>query len=560
MTSDKGAIIFQLKDLELIIIFGDSCRCGESGRLILEVDRFEEAWVKHCRIEIMDTTLRDGEQMQNVSYTPDEKLAISKILLTEVQVDRLEMASARVSPGEKAAVKQIVGWAREVQLVERLEILGFVDNQLSVDWAQEVGVGRINLLTKGSLRHCVGQLKKTPAEHVEDIARTVRYADQQGIEMNVYLEDFSHGIKSSPDYVHRLIEELLTLAVKRIMLPDTLGLLNPFETYEILAALVEKYPDVHFDFHPHNDYGLGVANVLAAVRAGVRGIHATVNGMGERAGNAPLDEVVVVLKDFVGIDLRVEEKKLHKISQYVEMFSGQRMAPNKPIYGRNVFTQTAGIHADGDKKGNLYGSPLMPERFERKKKYALGKLSGKANLELCLQELSIALSEEQQRILLHKIVELGDKKAMVTAEDLPYLISDIFETPSSFPFKLLHCSVNSTHELKSVAAIQCSFRGEINDAYASGNGGYDAFMNALREILQKFAIPIPQLVDYVVTIPPGGKTDALVQAAISWEVMENGKTLTITTRGVNPDQNMAAIEATVKMINWIISKTKSWEG
>jgi len=505
-------------------------------------------------VEIMDTTLRDGEQMQNVSYSPEEKLTISKILLTEVKVDRLEIASARVSEGEQLAVTKIVNWAKEVHLVDHLEILSFVDNHQSIDWAKAVGIRRINLLTKGSYKHCVGQLKKTPEQHAQDIIKTIQYAHENQIEVNVYLEDFSNGIKDSPEYVYQLIDTLLTLSVQRIMLPDTLGIFNPFETETWLSTLVQKYPQAHFDFHPHNDYGLGVANVLAAVKAGVQGVHATVNGMGERAGNASLDEVVVALKDFLKVRLSVDEKKLHKISQYVEMFSGQRMANNKPIYGKNVFTQTAGIHADGDKKGNLYGNPLVPERFERRKRYALGKLSGKANLDLCLQELGIDLSEDKKRVLLQKIIELGDKKTVISTEDLPYLISDIFETPVNLPFKLLNYSINSTYQLKPVAAVKCSYHGEVLEAYAPGDGGYDAFMNALAEILPQFKIPLPQLVDYVVTIPPGGKTDALVQAAISWRIEKaDGKSSTITTRGVNLDQNMAAIEATLKMINLIIS-------
>lgn len=505
-------------------------------------------------VEIMDTTLRDGEQMQNVSYSPEEKLTISKILLTEVKVDRLEIASARVSEGEQLAVTKIVNWAKEVHLVDRLEILSFVDNHQSIDWAKAVGIRRINLLTKGSYKHCVGQLKKTPEQHAQDIIKTIQYAQENQIEVNVYLEDFSNGIKDSPEYVYQLIDTLLTLSVQRIMLPDTLGIFNPFETETVLSTLVQKYPQAHFDFHPHNDYGLGVANVLAAVKAGVQGVHATVNGMGERAGNASLDEVVVALKDFLKVKLSVDEKKLHKISQYVEMFSGQRMANNKPIYGKNVFTQTAGIHADGDKKGNLYGNPLVPERFNRRKRYALGKLSGKANLDLCLQELGIDLSEDKKRVLLQKIIELGDKKTVISTEDLPYLISDIFETPVNLPFKLLNYSINSTYQLKPVAAVKCSYHGDVLEAYAPGDGGYDAFMNALAEILPQFKIPLPQLVDYVVTIPPGGKTDALVQAAISWRIEKaEGKSSTITTRGVNLDQNMAAIEATLKMINLIIS-------
>lgn len=504
-------------------------------------------------LEIMDTTLRDGEQMKNVSYTVEEKLTISKMLLTEVRVDRLEITSARVSQGEKETVTKIVAWAREANLLNRLEILGFVDHTQSVDWAKAVGIQRINLLTKGSLKHCSEQLHKTLKQHQHDIRETIEYAASQQVEINVYLEDFSNGIKHSPEYVHDLISFLLTLPVKRILLPDTLGVFNPFETYQHVADIVKRYPQAHFEFHPHNDYGLGVANALAAVKAGARGIHVTVNGMGERAGNAALDEVAVCLKDFLGIPLNIDETKLHLVSQYVEMFSGQRMAPNKPIYGKNVFTQTAGIHADGDKKGKLYVNRLMPERFGRRTEYALGKLSGKANLEMCLKDLGIELADDEKKVLLSKIIELGDKKEVITTEDLPYLISDIFETPQDSAFKLVRCVITSAYHMHPIAAIKCAYDGKEVDGYGHGSGGYDAFMRALKSVLKEFSLQIPQLIDYVVTIPPGGKTDSLVQATISWQVKRHGKAITVTTRGVNSDQNMAAIDATVKVINLIVA-------
>jgi D-citramalate synthase len=501
----------------------------------------------------MDTTLRDGEQMQNVSYNAEEKLTLSKILLTEVKVDRLEIASARVSEGEKKTVKKILHWAHEAGYADKFEILSFIDGECSVQWAKSVGIQRLNLLTKGSYKHCLEQLRKTPEQHIQDIRQTIEIITANDLQVNVYLEDFSNGIKDSPQYVFDLIEALNELPVQRILLPDTLGIFNPFETYDYVSQVIQHYPNTHFEFHPHNDYGVGTANALAAVKAGVKGIHATVNGMGERAGNAPLDEVVIAIRDFLDVQINIDETKLHKVSQYVEMFSGQRMANNKPIYGKNVFTQTAGIHADGDKKGQLYSNPLKPERFNRKTKYALGKLSGKANLDMCLRELDIEISEEEKQVLLQKIIELGDKKEVITVEDLPYLILDVFEMPEGRPFKLLYCSINSTYQLKPVAAIKCAYHDRIVEAYSHGNGGYDAFMNALQEVLFEFNIPIPQLLDYSVSIPPGGQTNALVQAAISWRIKKNGKAMTVTTRGVDPDQNMAAIEATVKMINTIIS-------
>ena len=506
-------------------------------------------------IEIMDTTLRDGEQMQGVSYAPEEKLSIAQILLTEVKVDRLEVTSAKASVGEKEATTLITKWASEVGFLNRLEILTFVDKDKSIEWAKSVGIKRINLLTKGSQKHCEEQLKKSQDQHLFDIEETINYAIKNGIEVNVYLEDFSNGIKNSPDYVYKMIDRLKTMNIKRIMLPDTLGILNPFDTFDYLSKIVQTYPEVHFDFHPHNDYGLGVANILASAKAGVRGVHCTVNGLGERAGNPSLDEVAVGLKDFLNIRTNIDEKKLYKISKIVETFSGQRMATNKPIFGSNVFIQTAGIHADGDKKGNLYSNNLIPERFGRLREYALGKLSGRANLEINLKKLGIDLDEGQKKILLDKIVELGDKKKSITIEDLPYLVSDFFESRKEMPFKLINCVINSSYNLKPFAAIKCSYNGEDIEAYDYGDGGYDAFIRALKQILNKFRIKIPKLVDYVVTIPPGGKTDALVQTTIYWETKEGEKPL--ITRGLNSDQIMAAIEATVKLVNEIIEKNSS---
>ncbi len=506
-------------------------------------------------LEIMDTTLRDGEQMQNISYTPSEKLTITQILLSELNVNRVEIASARVSSGERNGVVKIVEWATAQGYLDALEVLTFVDYDKSVDWAVSTGIRRINLLTKGSLKHCQLQLKKTPEEHQADIQKTVEYAISKGLEVNIYLEDFSSGIIDSPDYLYGQIDFLATLPIKRIMLPDTLGILEPFSTYEYICGIVKKYPNLRFDFHSHNDYGLGTANSLAAIKAGIHGVHVAVNGMGERAGNAPLDEVCTAAKDFIDKKLTIDESKLFIASQHVEMFSGHKMATNKPIYGKNVFTQTAGVHADGDKKGGLYVNRLIPERFGRRREYALGKLSGKANLDINLKELGIELSDEKKSILLNKIIELGDKKSHIGVADLPYIISDIFESRKNSPFQVLNYSINSTYQLRPTATVKCSFNGSEVEEFGQGHGGYDAFMSALRRILTKFEIKIPRLMDYCVEIPPGGRTDALVQAIITWQIeLDDGSVRSITTKGIDYDQNAAAIEATLKIINYIVIK------
>ena len=183
--------------------------------------------MKQKFIEIMDSTLRDGEQTSGVSFVPHEKLMVARMLLRDVNVDRIEVASARVSEGEKEAVKMICRYAQMAGMIEKVEVLGFVDNGRSVDWITECGGKVINLLTKGSLKHCMQQLGKTAPEHINDILREVKYAHEKGLEVNVYLEDWSNGMKNSPDYVFQLMEGLKGCGIRRFMLPDTLGVLSP---------------------------------------------------------------------------------------------------------------------------------------------------------------------------------------------------------------------------------------------------------------------------------------------------------------------------------------------
>ncbi len=497
-------------------------------------------------MEIMDTTLRDGEQTTGVSFNKAEKLAISQYLLGEMNVDRIEVASARVSEGEFEAVKAITEWAKESDLLDRVEVLGFVDGDVSLKWIKEAGGNVINLLTKGSLKHVKNQLRKTPEEHVKDIKDVLDRARKMGMEVNIYLEDWSNGIINSPDYVFFMIDELKDTNIKRFMLPDTLGILNPAQTKEFIFKMVEKYPDLHFDFHAHNDYDLAVANVFAAVRNGVKGVHTTVNGLGERTGNAPLASVLGILNDHLKIPNNLNEAKLTKLSRLVETISGVRIPANKPLIGEYVFTQCSGVHADGDNKDNLYYNDLLPERFGRIRKYALGKTSGKANILKNLQELGITLTADEMKRVTKKVIELGDKKESVTTEDLPYIISDVLRSTSiDNKIKVKNYYLSLAHGLRPVATLSLQIDNKTYQESSVGDGQYDAFMKALWKIYEKLEKPHPLLIDYSVTIPPGGKTNALVEAIITWDF--NGKEF--KTRGLDADQTEAAIKATVKMLN-----------
>ncbi|MHA4737429.1 alpha-isopropylmalate synthase regulatory domain-containing protein [Dyadobacter sp. MSC1_007] len=500
-------------------------------------------------IEIMDTTLRDGEQTSGVSFSASEKLTIAQILLQEVKVDRIEIASARVSEGEFQAVKKITDWAKGNGFLDKIEVLTFVDGDASINWMLQTGAQVMNLLTKGSLNHLTHQLKKTPQEHFEDIRNVIELAESKGIACNVYLEDWSNGMRSSPEYVFNSLDFLVTMPVKRILLPDTLGILTPSESYSFVKQIVDRYPGIHFEFHAHNDYDLSIANVMEALRAGAHGLHLTVNGMGERTGNAPLASTIAVLNDLMPeFKTSVNERSLYSISKLVETFSGIRIPANKPIVGESVFTQTAGIHADGDKKNNLYFSKLMPERFGRQRLYALGKTSGKANIENNLRDLGITLSDADLKKVTQRIIELGDRKEAVTPEDLPYIISDILDS-DAIEEKVVITNYVLTHSknLKPSATLQISFGEEVFEEHAQGDGQYDAFMNALKKIYCKKGISLPILTDYAVRIPPGGRTDALCETIITWEI--NGKD--VKTRGLDSDQTFSAIMATQKMLNLI---------
>lgn len=499
------------------------------------------------KIEIMDTTLRDGEQTSGVSFLPSEKLQIAKLLLEELKVDRIEVASARVSEGEMEGVKKITQWASEKGYLDRVEVLGFVDTPASVNWILESGAQVMNLLTKGSENHLIHQLKKTPEEHFEDIKKSVEYAQSKKVSVNVYLEDWSNGMRNSMNYTMDLIGHLTQLPVRRIMLPDTLGLLHPREVSHFIKLITSEYADTHFDFHAHNDYDLSVANVLEAIYNGISGIHTTVNGLGERAGNAPLESVIAVLKDFTDFRLSVKENKIFRVSKLVEQFSGQHIPSNKPVVGENVFTQTAGIHADGDNKKNLYFNDLLPERFGRQRKYALGKTSGKANIVKNIQELGISLEPDELTKVTQRIIELGDKKERVTTEDLPYIISDVLQN-NSISHTIFIEGYNLSHSkgLKPTVQLKISINGESYEEGSSGDGQYDAFMKALKKIYKSINRELPKLINYHVTIPPGGKTDAFVETVITWEYGKIFK-----TKGLDSDQTVAALKATEKMLNII---------
>jgi D-citramalate synthase len=259
--------------------------------------------------------------------------------------------------------------------------------------------------------------------------------------------------------------------------------------------------------------------------------------------------VIGIARDHFNYEMSIDEERLYPVSKMVESFSGVRIPSNKPLIGEFVFTQTSGIHADGDNKNNLYFNDIKPERFGRKREYALGKMSGKANIKKNLEEIGVDLDNESLKKVTEKIIELGDKKETVTKEDLPYIIADVLKSEKiEQKIKIKNYSLSVAQGLRSVATLCIEIDGQTYEHTASGDGQYDAFMNAVWAIYEKLDKKYPRLTDYSVRIPPGGKTDALVETTITWD---NGKRF--KTRGLDSDQTIAAIKATIKMLNIIES-------
>lgn len=502
-------------------------------------------------IEVMDTSLRDGEQSPGFSFPPDRKLAFAQFLLGKLGVSRVEVTSAGVSDGEFQMLKSVMDWARANGHEEKIEVLGFLKTE-SIHWVAQAGCKVVNLLAKGSEHHCRLQLRTDSKGHQQLLSQAINcalYADH--LKVNVYLEDWSQGMRDSQQYVKEQIDFLAKLRVERVMLCDTMGVLNPMEAKHFVEVVHGWQPELRLDFHAHNDYGLGTANVLAAISTGyLSGVHTTINGIGERTGNADLLEVSTAVNDHLkGYMIRLDETQLLTASRMMEAMSGRRMPRNKPISGRDARTNTAGIHAHGDRAGSLYHHPkITAERFGGAEvEHALGKMAGKATIANNAEAMGFKLTPEQIGEVTRIVVNYGDEGREITTADLLYIVSQVLDEPGYIVFKLVDAEYSSKKGKRAKAVAVIDYRGQQFSIQGEGDGAFDAFMNALKDWAQTQDVVVPELTDYEPIIPPGGQTSALVQANVMWHG-PNGEGH-FQTVGLDTDQVLAAVYAAEKAIN-----------
>lgn len=517
---------------------------------------------------IKDTTLRDGEQCPGGRFTPEQKLQLA-IALLQVGVDRLEVASATVR-GDEASFARIAAWANANGQIGRIECLGFI-NESSIDWiVKHGGAGCVvNLLGKGSRRHCVEQLGREPQAHWGDLCRVATYAREHGLRPQLYLEDWSQGMLATvagekgrpvPDpYVRELVAFLAgehPSFVERLILCDTLGVLWPSQVFDFVRC-VRRWTrqSLPLSFHGHNDFGLATANCLAAVRAGADTVDVTVNGLGERAGNACLHEVVEVLRLW-GRDVSIPSSELRELSEMVAVFSRRRLPPNAPIVGRDVFYNTAGIHADGDAKGNLYvPAARRPEAYGAHLTHTLGKLSGKASVRSNCRQLGLQLDDAQITELHRRVLALSESKSWVTVGDLQLLAAELLGRPDLAIFEVMLETARAGWEGATGASFftgQVRFRATVHTVSGSGDGEFNAFIQAVSALQATQSLRLPILVDYEVVIPPtpsspADSSAALTEAVITWEHPETSQRF--ITAGLDTNQVRAAIKAAAQAIS-----------
>ncbi len=498
---------------------------------------------KKQKIELMDSTLRDGEQTAGVSFNPKEKESLAHALY-EAGIRRIEMASACASTGDLKAIKNTKKSFKNAGYKNPMECLSFILKP-HIDWIKESGATTANLLVKSSEAH-ITQLKgKTPETHIQDVLEITDYAKENCLKVNAYLEHFSYGMQHSRQYIYDLLHRLSKAKIERIMLADTMGILSPGQTKKYIKDLTKRFPKTRFDIHAHNDYGLAAANTLEAIKHGCTGAHVTINGLGERAGNAALETVAVALKDFEGIET-INENKLIELSKLTEILSGIKIEHNHPIIGKNSHIHKAGVHTHGAQKG-LYTNPILEKnRFNRTVSYDLGKLSGKASVYGELEKMGIKNPDPKTVTqLVGEIKALSENKNIITTNDLLllYLQKTSKDTTGYSLEKITLKKTYRNTKSRAEAEVTLETNSTTTTQKATGGGGFDAIANAVKKITGKTL----KLKDYNVTIPPGDGTSSLVDTAIEWQ--HNKKTL--KTRGIHTDQDIAATFAMLKAINHI---------
>ena len=485
------------------------------------------------RIKVLDTTLRDGEQTPGVALTVDSKIAIAQ-KLDEIGVDIIEAGAAITSNGERECLKRIS------ELGLKAEIASFARTVVKdVDLAIDNGVDCVFLVAPTSDTHIKDKLNTSRESLLKMMEECIVHAKERGVMIDLCCED---GSRTQLDFLKTVLERAQACGADRFTVADTVGVMTPFEISPIFSEL-SKSAKIPLGVHCHNDLGMAVANTISAVKSGATVINVTVNGLGERAGNAPLEEIAVALNLKFGYETNINLLKLQELSKFVERVTKIPLAHNKPIVGKNAFSHEAGIHVDGILKNPSTYEAINPEMVGAKRLFVLGKQTGMHSVKNMLEELKIDANDEQILGIFKKVKEIGDKGKHVTSVDLENIANDLLGRQKKELIKISELVAVCGNKFTPTASVKMSIDGKELITSGTGTGPVDAAMNAIMNATKNISF---QLLEYHVDSISGG-TDAVVRVEV--KVTGNGKI--VTAQGIESDIVLASVSAFVNALNSI---------
>lgn len=489
------------------------------------------------KINIFDTTLRDGEQAPGIALTVDEKIKIAQ-KLDELGVDTIEMGFPTISDGERKAAKQMAN----LDLNANICGLARVKKQ-DIDAVIDSNLYNVHLFIGTSPLHRDYKLKKSKMEILNQSIEAVEYAKDHGLKVEFSAED---ATRTELNYLIEFYKGVENAGADIINVPDTVGILVP-STARSLIKVLRKKISIPISVHFHNDFGLAVSNSIIGIEEGANQVHCTINGIGERAGNTSLEELVVSLKIAYGANLNVDTTKLYDTSNFVGSITGIKMPPTKPIVGDNAFAHESGIHVDGILKNSSTYEPIPPELVGHKRRIALGKHTGHAGIKSKLKEFNLEVNPKQFENIYNQVKTLGDKGKTLTDDDLKSIaITEISNTGKEY-IKLLGLNVMTGESVSATATVKLSIEGKIMETSQIGVGPVDASIGAIKTLV-KDTVDI-NLEDYRLEAITGG-TDALAETFV---VVSDKEGHMATGRATREDVILSSVVAIINSINRLLN-------
>ena len=496
------------------------------------------------KVRIFDTTLRDGEQTPGVSLSPEKKLNIAK-KLDELGIDAIETGFPVISDGEREAVKMITSANLKAELCGLART-----NKKDIDAAIDCGLNYIHTFIATSDIHLEYKLKMTRDEALSKAIEAVEYGKSRGLQVEFSAED---ATRTDREFLKKVFGEVAKAGADRIDIPDTVGYSTPQYIAEITKDAIDatKLP---VSVHCHNDFGLAVANAISGIQAGAQCAHVTINGIGERAGNASLEEFVMALNSLQfeqKWETNINTKLLYETSRYVSKLVGITVQPNKAIVGENAFGHESGIHTHGVLSNPLTYEPISPEVVGRTRWLQVGKHAGIHGMNAMLKEYGIEPNDEQTKQILDQVKNIGDQGKQVTEVELLSIANEVIgENKLKRIVQLTGFSVSTGVGTMPYAFVKLNIDGKEMVATDYGVGPVDASLNAIQKITGQITDEV-RLKEYRLDSISGG-ANALCEVTIK---VEDARGNTISSKSVGEDIVTTSVQAMVDGINRIMLKS-----